>query len=166
VFDELSAGALSRRFPLPSPSLLRRLGPELLSLDLRLSLPLRLPLSSRRFRLELSLLLSLRLPLPLSLLLLLLLLLLLELELGLLLLLLLLLLEPLLGLDALGGLGLSDLGLSDLGLSGVGFRSSCAFETVAADAPSKSVAANVKTPKLLFLKLDFIRRLLLRRSNG
>jgi hypothetical protein len=111
----------------------------------------------------LSLLLSLRLPLPLSLLLLLLLelLLLFELELELLL----LLLFELLLLGGLGSLlrgdSLGGLGLSDRGLSGVGFRSSCAFETVVADAPTNSAADRVKIPTPLFLRLNFIRRLLL-----
>jgi hypothetical protein len=104
--------------------------------------------------------LSRRFPLPLSLLLLLLLELLLLFELGLELLLL-LLFELLLGLGSLlRGDSLGGLGLSDRGLSGVGFRSSCACETVVADAPTKSAAAKVKTPRPLFLKLDFIRRLL------
>jgi hypothetical protein len=107
----------------------------------------------------LSLLLSLRLPLPLSLLLLLLLLLelllLFELELELLLALLLGGLGSLLRGDSLGGLG-----LSDRGLSGVGFRSSCALETVVADAPTNSAADKVKIPSPVFLRLNFIRRLL------
>jgi hypothetical protein len=72
---------------------------------------------------------------------------------------LLLLFELLLGLgSALRGASLGGLGLSDLGLSGLGFRSSCAFETLVAAPPTKSAAANVKMPRLLFL--DFIRRLL------
>jgi hypothetical protein len=109
----------------------------------------------------LSLLSSLRLPLPLSLFRLLLLLfelllLLFEVEFELL-----LLFELLLRLgSALRGASLGGLGLSDLGLSGVGFRSSCAFETVVAATPTKSAVANVKMPRRLFLRLDFIRRLL------
>jgi len=66
-----------------------------------------------------------------------------------------------LGLSVLGlsVLGLSVLGLSVLGLSlggSTGLSCSCAFETVAADAPNTITTANVKTPKLFFVKLDFI----------
>jgi hypothetical protein len=57
--------------------------------------------------------------------------------------------------DEAGGLGLSVLGLSLLGLSGAGFRSSCALETVEADAPNKTAAAKVKL-SLTFLKFDFM----------
>jgi len=90
---------------------------------------------------------------------LLLLLLLLLLEVLLLLLLLLELLE-LLELLILGSLLRGDsaggLGLSVLGLSGVGFRSSCAYETVEADTPNNSAAANVKQLSLTFSKFDFM----------
>jgi len=58
------------------------------------------------------------------------------------------------GLGGLGG-GLSDLGLSVFGLS-AGLSFSCAFETVAAAVPTKSADANVNTPKLFFVKFDFI----------
>jgi len=57
--------------------------------------------------------------------------------------------------DEAGGLGVSVLGLSLRGLSGTGFRSSCALETVEANAPNKSAAANVKLG-LSFLRFEFI----------
>jgi hypothetical protein len=58
-------------------------------------------------------------------------------------------LEGLEGVEGAGALG----GLSVLGLSTFGFRSSCAFEIVAAAALKESTDANVTTPSLTFAYL-------------
>ena len=56
----------------------------------------------------------------------------------------------------LGGLGVSVRGVSTLGLSGAGLLSSCAYETVAAQAPTKIADARVTTFTLVLTKFNLI----------
>jgi len=60
-----------------------------------------------------------------------------------------------LGAGALGA-GVLGAGLSVRGDSTFGFRSSCAFATVANEAPIRSADASVNTLSLAFAELDFI----------